>query len=45
MTSVPARGCHSEALPGNRENAWPAVVGILVAGAAAWAALWYVMNA
>jgi predicted Ser/Thr protein kinase len=26
-------------------NVWPAVTGILVAGAAAWAALWWVMNA
>jgi len=26
-------------------NVWPAVAGILVAGAAAWAALWWVMNA
>src|SRR5262249_30710944 len=27
------------------ENHWPAVASILVAGAAVWAALWWVMNA
>jgi len=27
------------------QNVWPAVAGILVAGAALWAALWWVMNA
>jgi hypothetical protein len=28
-----------------KDNVWPAVAGILVAGAAAWAVLWWVMNA
>src|SRR5262249_4353698 len=38
-----ARGPAAAAEPA--DNVWPAVAGILIAGAAAWAALWWVMNA
>jgi predicted Ser/Thr protein kinase len=47
-TVRPAAGTPSPAPveePAAAENVWPAVAGILVAGAAVWAALWWVMKA
>jgi len=41
---APAAAAPAVTAPEAQENVWPAVAGILVAGAAAWAALWWVMK-
>jgi predicted Ser/Thr protein kinase len=42
---APAAAASPVAVEASQDNVLPAVAGILVAGAAAWAALWWVMNA